>query len=127
MRADKIYYQRDSIAEAVPPEKLIDVIEEEAAEFIQAISKVKRAMDESGQNPTDIPLNDAWTQARGEYTDLCLAIEILNRSANIAYADESFVKSLWMNHALYNQKLDRWYQRLVKSGAIKEGGAAGCN
>ena len=111
----------DGIVNAVPLEKLIDMAQEECAELIQALSKIKRAMDGTGQNPTVLSINDAWAQARGEYTDLDLAIDAINHGSFNAKHDSAHC--IWVNDALYAQKMDRWYQRLVKSGAIKEGGA----
>lgn len=105
---------RADIANAVPPDKLIDQMQEEAAEFIAALSKIKRAMDMSGQNPTELSMDEAYQQAREEYTDLWLSVEIFNCSQFHP------AEMIWVNESTRRTKIRRWHQRLVKSGTIKE-------
>lgn len=88
---------------------VLDVIKEEAAELIQAASKVQRA--HSSTNPTDISIDDAYRMIREEYTDMCLAINVLNEM-NRANG-EPCTSMVYYNRHIAKQKAKRWLKRIT--------------
>ena len=96
------------LASVVKFDDVLDVIKEEAAELIQAASKVQRA--HSATNPTEVSIDDAYKNLCEEYTDLCLAVSVLNE-VNVRNGEPKEF-AVYFKRWIAKRKARRWLRRI---------------